>query len=153
MANLTAYPTNSAPKSSDLILGTKVANPNTDEQPVTMNFTVSDVASFANATAAYTTYVALISQTGAAAPTVDALLQNTTGSSFTWARTGAGTYTITASSALFLANKTVCFLNNGSAAAETLNIRWTRTSDTVITITTSADAKLVKGSFEIRIYS
>ena len=68
MANLTAYPTNSTPKTTDLILGTKVATPNTDEEPVTTNFTVSSIAGMANISAAYPVYSGFISQTGTAAP-------------------------------------------------------------------------------------
>ncbi len=152
MANLTSYSTNSTPKSSDLLLGTKVANPNTDEQPVTMNFAVSDIASFANSySLGYTVYTALITQAGTAAP-VATIMQNTTGKTFTWARTGSGTYTITANGSAFTSSKTIVFYNLGEYAASS-RYPWVRTSDTVITISLGGDGRITNGSFEIRIYS
>jgi len=42
MANLTAYGTGT-PKASDLLLGTKTATPNTNEQNITQNFSVASV--------------------------------------------------------------------------------------------------------------
>ena len=90
------------PAAGDLIPGTQLfTDENGKTHNLTKNFTVSQVAAFANATAGYTVYTILLGQTGAAAPSVAALLQNTTGATFTWARTGAGTYTVTASSAIF----------------------------------------------------
>jgi len=152
MANLTAYPTNSSPKTTDLILGTKVATPNTDEEPVTTNFTVSSIAGMANISAAYTVYSGYISQTGTAAPTVD-ILQNNTGVSVTWARSSAGVYTATASSGVFVSGKVLIFANTGGLAPG-ISVEWERTSNTVMTLKTNgADAKFVKGAIEIRIYS
>ena len=153
MATLTAYPTNSAPKASDLLLGTKVATPNSDEQPITNNVTIASVAAFANTyNLGYTVYTALLNQTGTAAP-VAAILQNTTGGTLTWTRQSAGNYTVTASSALFTANKTIVFVNNGSNVASTDVIKWNRTSDTTITLIPTVDGQFTNGSFEIRIYS
>jgi len=48
MANLTAYGTGT-PKASDLLLGTKTATPNTNEQNITQNFTVGSIAALASA--------------------------------------------------------------------------------------------------------
>jgi hypothetical protein len=154
MATLTAYPTNSAPKASDLLLGTKVATPNSDEQPITSNMTVASLATLINSgsVAGYKVYTALLTQAGATAP-VATILQNTTGGTFTWSRQSAGNYTITASSALFTANKTIVFINNGSNAASTDVIKWNRTSDTTITLIPVVDGQFTNGSFEIRIYS
>ena len=95
MANITAYPTGT-PKVNDLLLGTSVPLPNTDDQPTTTNFTVSSIAGFANPTAAYTTYVARWSQTQGNAP-VSNILQNTTGLNWVWTRLNVGNYDLTAS--------------------------------------------------------
>jgi len=151
MATLTAYPTNSAPKASDLLLGTKVATPNSDEQPITSNMTVASLATLINSgsVAGYKVYTALLTQAGTAAP-VATVLQDTTGGTFTWSRQSAGNYTVTASSALFTVNKTIVFANNGSTT--TTFLKWNRTSDTTITLI-SADGQFTNGSFEIRIYS
>jgi hypothetical protein len=151
MATLTAYPTNGNPKSSDLLLGTTIPTTGSDEQPITNNFTIASVASFANSySLGYTLYTALLTQTGTNAP-VATVLQNTTGGTLTWTRQSAGNYTVTASSALFTANKTIVFGNQGNEINN--YYKWNRTSDTTVTLSTGADAKLVNGSFEIRIYS
>ena len=153
MATLTAYPTNSAPKASDLLLGTKVATPNSDEQPITSNMTVASLATLINSgsVAGYKVYTALLTQAGATAP-VATILQNTTGGTLTWTRQSAGNYTVTASSALFTADKTIVFGNHGSVNIQQ-DFDWNRASDTTITLNVGADAKLANGSFEIRIYS
>ena len=148
MANIQAYPTGT-PKVDDLLLGTSVPLPNTDAKPTTNNFKVSDISSLTNI--GYTVYTALITQAGTAAP-VATILQNTTGATFTWARTSSGTYTITASSNAFTNNKTILFFNLGEYTF-TVNSPWTRTSDTVITISLGGDGRITNGSFEIRIYS
>jgi hypothetical protein len=96
MANLTAYGTGT-PKASDLLLGTKTAAPNTNEENITQNFTVSSVAAFANSTAAYTAYSARLnasSSAGGATPTIN-LLANNTSLAFAWTRTNIGAYTAT----------------------------------------------------------
>ena len=119
----------------------------------TKSIKAGNVAAFMNSyNLGYTIYSIIFGQSGTNAPTVDASLQNSTGATFTWARTGAGTYTLTASTAIFTVGKTICFLNNGGSI-DTQTIAWVRTSDTVLTITTSADDKIGKGAFEVRIYS
>ncbi len=134
--------------SNDLFVISDVSSATTP----TKSIKAGNVAAFMNSyNLGYTVYAILFSQTGGTAPTVDASLQNSTGATFTWARTGAGVYTLTASEALFTVNKTMCLLNNGGVT-DTQTIQWTRTSDTVLTITTSADAKITKGSLEVRVY-
>ena len=104
--------------------------------------------------AAYKTYTALLNQTGTAAP-VATILENTTDGTFTWTRQSGGTYTITASSALFTVNKTIVFGNQGNQTNQYW--RWNRTSDTTIDLVTNpsfvGDIGITNGSFEIRIYS
>ena len=152
MATIIAYPTNNSPKVGDLLLGTKTPALNTDENPVTSNFTIAAVAGLVNSySLGYTVYTALLNQTGTADP-VATILQNTTGGTFVWTRQSTGNYTITASTALFTVNKTIVFGNQGNGNSTNI-VRWNRTSDTTITLSTGADARLVNGSFEIRIYS
>lgn len=93
-------------------------------------------------------YQTIVSQTGTSAPAVSGGLtpMNTYAGSptFTWARTGAGVYTLTASSAVFnTGGKTAVFvggLNN-------LNGSWKAvvTSSTVITLTTAVQSLAVLG--------
>lgn len=158
MANISSYPLGT-PGSGDLIPGTqKVTDVNGETKNLTKNFTVSQVAAFADATAAYTTYVALLTQAGTAAPTAQ-ILQNTTGTTFTWARTGGGTYTVTAADGVFTANKT--WIGTGAemqgGTPKVLLGDWTST--TVVTFVqsdmgsgSSSDVMDLQ-SVEIRIYS
>ena len=152
MANISTYPLGT-PGSGDLVPGTqRVTDENGETKNLTKNFTVSQIAAFANVTAAYTVYTALITQASSAAP-IATILQNTTGDTLTWARTGAGTYTVTSSTALFTANKTAVFLNVGNGEANQM-LMWTRTSSSVITLTTNgSDGRITGGAFEVRIYT
>ena len=153
MATIIAYPTNNSPKVGDLLLGTKTPAPNTEEQPITNNFSIASVAALVNSySLGYTVYTALLTQAGTAVP-VATTLQNTTGKTFVWTRQSAGNYTITASTALFTVNKTIAFVNNGSVAPSTDVIKWNRTSDTTMTLICGIDGQFTNGAFEIRIYS
>tara|TARA_Y100000015_G_C2392542_1_gene90938 strand:- start:1559 stop:2020 length:462 start_codon:yes stop_codon:yes gene_type:complete len=152
MADISSYPIGT-PSSGDMVPGTQVTKDSSGNTiNLTKNFTVDSIAGFADATAAYTSYVALITQT-TGDPTAT-VLQNTTGATFTWARTGGGVYTVTASSTIFTVNKTIVFNNNGlDNAGGNTPPQWTRTSATVITLTTGGvDNAIQNGSFEIRIY-
>ena len=92
-------------------------------------------------------YAGIIDQGGTSAPTINEAI-NTTGATFTTARTGAGTYTLTASISLFGVGKTVCLFNNSTIAG----VGASRASSTVIDIVTSADDILTLCSFKIEIY-
>lgn len=93
-------------------------------------------------------YQTIISQTGTAAPAVSGSLTPTStypsGTTFTWARTGVGVYTLTASTAVFnTSGKTGVFITppqnlNGSFRAVV-------TSTTVITVTTAVQSLAVLG--------
>tara|TARA_R100000541_G_scaffold53846_1_gene62131 strand:+ start:712 stop:1185 length:474 start_codon:yes stop_codon:yes gene_type:complete len=107
MASIQAYPTNTVPKASDLLLGTKVPTPNTEEKPITNNVTVASVAEFANSySLGYTVYSAQLTAGAGAAPTAT-VLQNTTGLTFVWSRNGSATgqYLATVAGTPFIANK------------------------------------------------
>tara|TARA_A100001201_G_scaffold61428_2_gene58649 strand:+ start:213 stop:647 length:435 start_codon:yes stop_codon:yes gene_type:complete len=144
MAIIYSYP-NVTPLGEDFLIGSQKSSSN-----ATKNFTVDSVVS---AGLGYTAYAALISQSGTNAPTATAL-KNNTGYTYTWARTGSGTYTITANGNAFTNNKTIVFMNLGEYAGGGVpRSVWTRTSDTVLTITTGGDGRITNGSFEIRIYS
>ena len=150
MARIISYPS-ATPTSSDLIVGTQVTSGGTNQTNPTKNFTVDSIV---QAGVGYTAYTALLTQTGGAAP-VATVLKNNTGYTYTWARTGGGTYTLTANGSAFTVNKTIVFNNNGiDNGGGSTPPQWTRTSDTVITLTTGGiDTAIDKGSFEVRIYS
>jgi len=134
---------------SDLILGVDTST----SKNTTKTFSAGDIASLASGSTAYDSYVALLTQTGTAAPVATVLSNNLT-ATLTWARTGTGIYTLTANAATFTANKTIVFLNPGNDTTAVLipPIVWTRTSDTVLTFTTGVDAAITNGSLEVRIY-
>lgn len=95
--------------------------------------------------AAPTSYQTIVSQTGTAAPTANITPMSTypSGTTFTWARTGAGVYTLTASTAVFSTTKTAVFispLTNLNAQA-----RGVVTSTTVVTFTTAIGSLLGLG--------
>ena len=149
MAIISSYPT-IQPTSSDLVL---IVDTSTDGNP-TKTATINGIGSLINAgfTGGYTVYTALITQAGTAAP-VATILQNTTGGTFTYARTSGGDYTVTVSGNLFTVNKTLVFLNGGSSE-NNHDVAWERASDTVINLGThNSDGKFTAGSIEIRIYS
>ena len=154
MARIIAYQS-TTPATDDLLLGTQKTTSGTNKTNPTKNFTVDSVV---QAGLGYTVYTALLTQTGTGAP-VATILKNNTTATFTWARTAGGTYTITANSNIFTANKTVVFMNYGNPTSDGLPPKWVRTSDPVITVTTQDeqavldDAVLNGAAFEIRIYS
>lgn len=86
------------------------------------------------------TYQSLITQTGTSAPTGTALHNDFGATTFTWARTGAGVYTLTASAPTFTANKTGVFMSNPNNTFA--GFKYTVTSTTVITFTTTLEAIL-----------
>ena len=158
MANISTYPIGT-PAAGDLIPGTqKFTNSSGKTENLTRNFTVTQLAAFANSySLGYTVYTALLTQAGAAVGNIPVatVLQNTTGGTITWSRTAgnaAGEYTATIAGSLFTLNKTMVLINNGSASS-TNNIEWTSPTTTTITIDTSADSVLTAASIEIRIYS
>lgn len=94
-----------------------------------------------------TSYQTIVSQSGTAAPAVSGGFAATStypaGTTFTWARTSAGVYTLTASTAVFNTSKTGVFV----APLQNLNasVRATVTSTTVITVTTAVQSVAVLG--------
>ncbi len=156
MANISTYPIGT-PAQGDLIPGTqKYTNSSGKTENLTKNFTVANIAAFANSySLGYTVYVASLIQAGTAAP-VATVLQNTTGGTFTWSRTSTGKYKATISGITLPANKVVIFEN----ATGDLNLGGKITSTTVIDIDQFssggggyADGMLAGTSIEIRIYS
>ena len=103
----------------------------------------------------YKTYITNISQTGTAAPTVTGGYSQLTGT-LTFARTSAGTYTITNSVAEFTANNTFLFFQNSGGSVTRL-FQYAITSTTVITIYSwtgagaLSDGLLGSDSLEIKI--
>jgi hypothetical protein len=156
MANISTYPIGT-PAQGDLIPGTqKYTDANGKTENLTRNFTVAQLAAFANSySLGYTVYTALIQQAGTAAPSA-IVLQNTTGGTITWTRTSAGSYKAVISGVTFVANKTAIILGNTNASMSIASVRKTTTDVTFEQklISTNASADGVSDAvIEIRIYS
>ncbi len=148
MAIIYSYPAIEEISGGDLVLVSDSSKKN-----ATKSATVDQLSAYV---VPYSSYTALLTQTSTDAPVATVLSSNLTGT-FTWARTGVGVYTLTASTATFTAGKTILFLNAGSSPSL---ITGERTSDTVLTIKTfipsngvATDAAITNGAFEVRIYS
>lgn len=149
MAIIYSYPAIDEVSSGDLILISDSSKSN-----ATKSATVNQLSAYiVPGINVYDSYTALLTQTSTNAPVATVLSSNLTGT-FTWARTGVGVYTLTASAATFTANKTIVFINAGSSQSI---ITGERTSDTVLTVKTisggAADSAITNGAFEVRIYS
>ena len=153
MAIANSYPMGT-PKSDDLLLGTSVPSPGTNEKATTKNFSMSQVGALVNTVnLGYTNYVALITQTGTAAPSAEHLIQNTTGGTPVFAYVSPGVYTITFPFAFKADPNVVVFINNGNASP-TANIGWALTGVAgQIRINATGNGVLTRGSLEIRIYA
>ena len=156
MANISTYPVGT-PAQGDLIPGTqKYTDANGKTENLTRNFTVAQLAAFANSySLGYTVYTALISQAGTAAPSA-IVLQNTTGGTITWSRTSAGSYVAVISGANYVANKTTILLGNTNASMSIASTYKTTTNVTfeqkLISTNASTDG-FDNVTIEIRIYS
>lgn len=155
MANISTYPIGT-PAQGDLIPGTqKYTDANGKTENLTRNFTVAQLAAFANSySLGYTVYSAQLTAGAGAAPTAT-ILQNTTGLTFTWTRTGTGQFVATVAGTPFIANK---FWAVSSAKVPQLTsvVRTgdnTARLDVVASNTAAAENALTEGYVEIRIYS
>ena len=114
MAVVQQYPTKT-PKSNDSVIGTSVPDPNTNDDPKTVNFPISGIIALASANPKV--YVAELSNyaAGAVAP-VATIMKNTIGN-IVWTREGVGSYTGTLAGA-FTEDKT--FLSGQAIIVSTL---------------------------------
>lgn len=153
MAIANSYPMGT-PKSDDLLLGTSVPSPGTNEKATTRNFSMSAVNALSTAVGlGYTSYVSLVTQAGTNAPTVDAVLANTTGGNPVWAYASSGVYTLTFPFAFASADKVIVFVNNGNVSP-TQNVGWALTGVAgQIRFNTQNDSNMSRASLEIRIYA
>jgi hypothetical protein len=152
MASIQQYPL-TTPKAADTLVGTKVPT-STTGHAVTSTFEISAVAALANAiNLGYTSYTALVNQTGVTAP-VSTELANTTGATVAWTYSGVGNYKLTFTGITLAVADTIVFLNNGSSSAIDPNVYWTvNIGDNSIIVRTSTDVILTNAAFEVRIYS
>jgi hypothetical protein len=155
MANISTYPIGT-PAQGDLIPGTqKYTDANGKTENLTRNFTVAQLAAFANSySLGYTVYSAQLTAGAGAAPTAT-ILQNTTGLTFTWTRTGPGQFVATVAGTPFVANK-FWAISSAKVPQLTSVVRTgdnTVRFDVVASNTAAAENALTEGYVEIRIYS
>lgn len=134
--------TTSAQYQADIVTGV-IAGILSDYSVTLLSSEISFLETILNTSA--TSYQTIVSQTGTGAPTagITPISTYASGTTFTWARTGAGVYTLTASTAVFSTTKTAVFispLTNLNAQA-----RGVVTSTTVITFTTAIGSLLGLG--------
>lgn len=104
----------------------------------------------------YKVFTALATQAGTDDPVLN-VLENTLGVTVVAARTGVGTYTLTASADAFTDAKTAAFINVNGTDLQAMT--YARTSDTVITLNSisggaAADDVLGAGAvIEIKVYN
>jgi len=155
MAIINSYPT-ATPTGSDLLIGTDTSTtPNS-----TKTFSVDSINALApTSVAGSKAYVAQWTQTGSGVGDhpVPVEIYNNTGATFAWTRTGQGTYKITASSAVFTADKTFYNIQGaGSLAASQIvqptSINTTEAFYRQIDVNSGATVDGNSGWVEIRIY-
>ena len=155
MANISTYPIGT-PAQGDLIPGTqKYTNSSGKTENLTRNFTVANIAAFANSySLGYTVYTAALTAGAGVAPTAT-VLQNTTGLTFTWTRIGTGQFVATVAGTPFAANK--FWAVTSAKVPQLTSIVRTSTNtarlDVVVSNTAAAENSLTEGYVEIRIYS
>jgi hypothetical protein len=148
MADISTYPL-ATPKATDLVLGTQTNALGTNH---TKSFTVGSIADkVPSIQLGYTSLVQLVTQASTAAP-VAVEVYNNTGQTYTWTRTSAGTFRITATNNPFTFDKTVVFVNAGKSENIFLPIYWEYVNTNTIDLLTY-DNELENASFEIKIYN
>jgi len=155
MAIINSYPT-IAPTNNDLVL---IVDTSEDGNP-TKTATVDSINALApTSVAGSKAYVAQWTQTGSGVGDhpVPVEIYNNTGATFAWTRTGQGTYKITASSAVFTADKTFYNIQGaGSLAASQIvqptSINTTEAFYRQIDVNSGATVDGNSGWVEIRIY-
>jgi len=141
MARISTYPLDGVPVLSDKLLGTNEGDLST------VNFSLTQVKALLRD---YTSYAALLTQSGTVAP-VATILENSIGGTIAWTYVSPGVYTATITGGTFTANKTMVFINNGSTVVG-LNVGWSNPTTTTITLDSSGNAVLIGASIEIRVY-
>ena len=155
MANISTYPIGT-PAAGDLIPGTqKFTNSSGKTENLTRNFTVTQLAAFANSySLGYTVYSAQLTAGAGAAPTAT-VLQNTTGLTFVWSRIGSGQFVATVAGTPFIANKFWAMVSAKGVDFPSVVRTADNTArvDNIVCSTAAAIDGITDGIIEIRIYS
>ena len=152
MAIIYSYP-QGTPTLSDNVIGSQI-DPITEENK-TVQFTVGQIAGFANSySLGYTVYTAQLTAGAGAVPTAT-ILQNTTGLTFTWTRIGTGQFVATVAGTPFAANK--FWAMSSAKVPQVTSIVRTSTNTCRLDVIESQNGNalnsLVEGYIEIRVYA
>ena len=152
MAIIYSYP-QGTPTLSDNVIGSQI-DPITEENK-TVQFTVGQIAAFANSySLGYTVYTAQLTAGAGAAPTAT-ILQNTTGLTFTWSRIGSGQFVATVAGTPFIANKFWAMVSAKGDEFPSVVRTGDNTArvDNITCSTAAAVNGITEGFIEIRIYA
>ena len=152
MAIIYSYP-QGTPTLGDNVIGSQI-DPITEENK-TVQFTVGQIAAFANSySLGYTVYTAQLTAGAGAAPTAT-ILQNTTGLTFTWSRIGSGQFVATVAGTPFIANKFWAMVSAKGDEFPSVVRTGDNTArvDNITCSTAAAINGITEGFIEIRIYS
>ena len=156
MADMMTYPLGT-PAGNTRLVGTEIGVPQNEgpDLNLTRNFTIEQCAPLINQiNLGYTVYVARLNAGAGAVPTVN-ILQNTTGLTFVWTRSGAGIFVGTVAGTPLVQNK--FWAQIGAKVPELPGIVWLSTNTVRINNVNSSNAAAVDGIqeayLEIRLYS
>lgn len=152
MAIIYSYP-QGTPTLGDNVIGSQI-DPITEENK-TVQFTVGQIAAFANSySLGYTVYSAQLTAGAGAAPTAT-VLQNTTGLTFVWTRIGAGQFVATVAGTPFIANKFWAMVSAKGDEFPSVVRTGDNTArvDNITCSTAAAVNGITEGFIEIRIYA
>jgi hypothetical protein len=156
MADMMTYPLGT-PAGDTRLVGTEIGVPQNEgpDLNLTRNFTIEQCAPLINQiNLGYTVYVARLNAGAGAVPTVN-ILQNTTGLTFVWTRSGAGIFVGTVAGTPLVQNK--FWAQIGAKVPELPGIVWLTTNTVRINNVNSSNAAAVDGIqeayLEIRLYS
>ena len=152
MAIIYSYP-QGTPTLGDNVIGSQI-DPITEENK-TVQFTVGQIAAFANSySLGYTVYSAQLTAGAGVAPTAT-ILQNTTGLTFTWTRIGTGQFVATVAGTPFIANKFWAMVSAKGDEFPSVVRTGDNTArvDNITCSTAAAINGITEGFIEIRIYA
>lgn len=162
MAIVNSYPVG-IPKANDLLVGTSIPSPNTNDQPSTKNFSLQAVADLTATAGSPNILICNWSkEAGAVAVPVLDVLRDTLGTNltYTFTRLSTGVFVLTASSPVFTVGKTQLIVSAGDTGLQypqvflpAFNSTTSITLQAVTIANQLTDAAWVSGNFNIYVYN
>lgn len=163
MAIVNSYPPG-IPKANDLLVGTSIPSPNTNDQPSTKNFSLQAVADLTATAGSPNILICNWSKASGGVGVIPVLdvLRDTLGTNltYTFTRLSTGVYVLTASSPVFTVGKTQLIVSAGDSGVQypqvflpTFNSTTSITLQAVTIANQLTDAAWVSGNFNIYVYN